>query len=660
MAPPNPPDAAPAPREGPWVALTLLVLGGGFGVAWLPFALGGIPPWHDTLLSARTVQHLATAPTGAHGWTSGVAAWPLPDALTQADWMGLPALLAAPVFGIGGQPLGTYLLVSFLGAALTALAGAALSRALLGPGLHNAVAAVLIGLNPMALAHGSYANLSHGELGLFGLLLTGGGLASRRVAPALLGGLLLGGASHAGFYQGAHAGLLALGLLGAALALRWGDRASWGAAGGGALLGAATVAPVALVYARFEARWDVRSRLDAVAAEAWDLSAPLAFTRGLTPAALQQGATDAPADPVAAAGVALGIALAVLGLAARVRRGGAERTLGLAIAGTGLTAAVLALGPELQWRGEGTGVPMPGRLLVELPGVGGLRAPARWLRVALGATGLLAAAGVQVLSAALPRGRGALGAALALLLTAAFVRPTAAEGPELRRLPKVYRELLQVDGAGPIVDMVAPKGAGGGPGCTCSLTDRVRASLYHRRPLAGGLWARRIDALVQLNGQLRRWPSPDALTLFQAMGVRAVVEHGRQPLVDLPGATCVEVADHRLCTLDPLPEPLPEPCALVDAGDGPFVALRWHTEPDGPIRVQCGDETWTFPKRVWSLLTLLRHGEGGPGLEVVMPTACVEPATVTPPGAFRLAAPDGVGAWPDPVGPGCTLPWSRP
>ncbi len=627
------PDPAPADRTA-GVGTVAVVVATVAGV-WAPLLQGGVPPWHDTVLSARAVQHLAAAALGPHPWTQGPVAWPLPDSLTQSDWMGLQAVLAAPALALGADPLATYLVVAALGTALTALAAAALSRALLGPGAHNAVAAVVVGLNPMALSQSHYANLSHAELGLLGVLLAGLGLSRRRWGMALAGGLLLGGASHMGFYVGAHALLLALGVVATAGLHRWGHPQAWAALAAGAGLGAASVLPVAQAYSRFAQRWAVEPRFHAIAAEAWDLSRPGALLSVADGTAVGSGQVST-ADGLAGAAVALAAGLAAVGLWHQRRR---LRLWG-PVAAVGLLGGVLALGPELQWRGQGTGLPLPARLLVELPGLGSLRAPVRWLRVAAVGVGLLSAAGTAAFLARLPRRRTAAGLVLAGGLAAAMARPLPAEQPEARPLPPVFAALATAP-PGPLAEVVTT-------GCTCSLADRVRASLAHRRPLVGGLWARRIETLVQLNQQLRRWPNPESIEVLRSVGATVVIEHGLRPLPDAPGVSCETQGGHRLCVLSPADPPLPHPCSLAPAeGDEPVVALRWRSLPRGSVRVSCGDRTHRFARTPWRLLTALRRGARAEGLEVVLPEACLAADLGTkPPSAGFLAVSEESVAWP--------------
>lgn len=640
-----PPSPDPAPTDRTARAGTATVVVATVAGVWAPLLQGGLPPWHDTVLSARAVQHLAAAARGPHPWTQGPVAWPLPDSLTQSDWMGLQAVLAAPPLALGADPLAAYLLVAALGTALTALAAAALSRVLLGPGAHNAVAAVVVGLNPMALSQSHYANLSHAEVGLLGVLLAGVGLSKSRWGAALAGGLLLGGASHTGFYAGAHALLLAFGVVAAAGLHRWGRLRAWVALAAGAGVGAATVLPVAQAYGRFARRWAVEPRLHAIAAEAWDLSRPGALLSVADGTAVGGGQVST-ADGLAGAAVALSAGLAVLGLWHQRRR---LRLWG-PVAAVGLVGGVLALGPELQWRGQGTGLPLPARLLVEVPGLGSLRAPVRWLRVAAVGVGLLSAAGTAALLARLSRGRTAAGLVLAGGLAAAMARPLPAEQPEARPLPTVFAA-LEAAPPGPLAEVVTT-------GCTCSLADRVRASLDHRRPLVGGLWARRIETLVQLNQQLRRWPNPESVEVLRSVGATVVIEHGLRPPPNAPGVSCETHEGHRLCVLSPPDPPLPHPCSLAPAKAAqPVAALRWRSEPRGAVRVSCGDRTHRFARTPWRLLTALRRGARAEGLEVVLPEACPAADLRTkPPGARSLAVAGEPVPWPTAAARPCETP----
>jgi len=621
-APTPPPAGSNEPRTPTWAVdlatLGLLPLIATLIVWWkaLP-GRASVPPWHDVLVSILHQDHLQRAWLSGTPWRTGPVAWPLADSITQSDWVGLSALVGLPLHMLGMSATSEAAVTGVLGLFLSALTTGLLARALLGPGLHIGVASVLGGLHPLAVAHAPYPNLAHSELMVLGALALGAGLHRQNTRLTALGGLLLGGGTWAGFYLGSHAGFVAVVVIGAAAVSRRLIPRTLAASIGGAAVGVASIWPVLSTYSRFSERYHVTTQAGAVRQEVWDPSTGAIFAVGKTPAAVDRAAAALTATDTLAWGrqglwwVLLGVA--VLGVVRMWRSDPTRRWLWGAAATVGVGAAVLALGPELWWRGHPTGVPLPGALVAQLPGLSGLRAPVRWLRVAFPVVALLAAAGLASFGPIARRSLSVIGCVGAFSL----LRPMPVIPLAELSVPPLYDTLDDLP-AGPIVDLVE-----GHRTCPHNINHRLAAALDHTRPVMGGLYARRIDTLVQLNRRLLHWPAPDTIELLETAGVVAVIEHAtdRPPP---PGLSCTEADQHRICALSP--RTLPSVDRLAEVQQGPVDAIWWTEQAParGPIRIQCGDRDTTLYWRTWSLLTQLRHGTTGAVFEVVLPERCAE------------------------------------
>lgn len=610
-------------------------------VAWPGRALW---PWSDSLATALQLDAMHRALLGEGDWTRGALAWPLDGAVTQVDWLGGPALLSLPLHLLGLGALEKHALVCMLGMALGAWACHRVAQALLGPGAHTVVAALVGGFHPLTLGHLPYANLAHGEVKVIGALALGAGLSQRRPGLAALGGLALGGAGWFGFYQAAQAGLVGAILLLVAALARQGDRRSWLAALGGLGLGALSLGPVLQVYMEFQALHGVHIDAQALVAESWDPGIPLRFGEGSTPGG--GGAASGGGWSLGSAGVVLGLGLALVGLPS-LRRHPGPRWPFLALGLIALGAAALALGPELVWRGRRLGVPGPGRLLALIPGMDGLRAPVRWLGVAWMAMGVLSAHGALRLAARLPRlpaplVPGLLAGILALL----FVRPVASEPQDSLTLQPIYAQVDARPEAGAILDLLPPGGRT--DLCACHLGHRLRGAMEHHRPLVGGLYARRVQALLNLNRMTLAWPAPETVELLRRVGVGQVLEHAPRGELQQEGISCQSASGHRLCTLTPLEPPLlaPEDLEVVQAP--PVQALRWRRTPktSGALQITCDGEKLSFPVTMWRTLTLIQRGSEGAALEIQLGRTCARSVEVAGHAPLLLRARDGARPWP--------------
>ncbi len=598
------------------LAALALVLGVAVALGRAAPLFGGLWPWSDSLATALQLHHLHGSWLGGGEWSRGAFGWPLDGAVTQLDWLGGAALLTLPLHLLGVDALDEHALVCGLGLALTALALSRAARALLGPGPHTWVAALVGAFHPIALQHLPYANLAQSWAGPLGALLVGAGLAGRRPRLAALGGLVLGGAGWLGFYQASHAAFVGGITLLAAASARQGDRRSWAALAGGLLLGALGLAPVMQVYVEFQRLHGVRTVAADLLAESWDLGWPQHLGGGSTP-----GGGGAAVDPrwdLGRAGLLLGLGLAMIGLPGVLRGRAGPRWPWLAVLGVVLGAAILALGPELLWRGQSTGLPLPGRLLAALPGMDGLRAPVRWLGVSFAAMSLLAARGALVLGERVRLAPPLLTLALSGLL----VRPVMSEPRESLGLHPIYARLLSADAPGALLDLLPPGGRT--DACACHLGHRLRAAMLHGRPLVGGLYARRVQALVDLNRVTQAWPAAETVELLRRVGVGLVLEHGPAGPVAREGVRCEELGGHRLCELEPWPHPLVASDALSEVEAAPVDALRWTRDPTAQrlLTVRCDDEELRFPTRLWRLLTELQHGRDGVVLELQLGRTC--------------------------------------
>lgn len=585
-----------------------------------PWGGFGAPDVAFTMVATR---HLQDAALGARDWTRSPLAWPFPDSVANVDWVLGQALLELPLRAAGVDPIVAYSVDVTVGMALTALACALASRVLLGRGGHNVVAGLIGGLHPLQLGWTTpYNNLAHHEVVVLAPLALLVGVRRGAVALAAVGGAAVAASFHLGFYIGLHTLLAAGGLAVAAAAARLGPPRAWAAAAAGFSVAALTVVPPALRYAAFATRYAVEVPIEQLERQSWHWSThPGLAALGLA--------------AVGAAAVATG-------------RVAAPRWLVVGLAAVALVAAALALGPEAT-RG---GLPGPYRALLALPAFGGLSAPARWIGLTFTVVALLAAAGTRALADRAGRRGGWVAVAAVLIVLAdraptiamPLTRPYAALAP-----PSLYAALDEVPSPGALYDEALRRRGT----CEHEPSDALRAALYHGRPLVGGKYARRFDALERFNRVAASWPADEARELFAAVGVVAVVEH--PPLGPAPAdAACATRDGHRVCALTAA---TPPPRPTTASADGPVIAARYPGGAPARGTWTCGDRSGTFTGAAWDAVAAV-FDPAGDATDVFLAVPCDGVLVTDPPGAPRYAA--GPPLLPDPGPPGrMARAWGR-
>lgn len=601
----------------------------------------------DTSFTVLALDRLQDALLRGGDWRSLGFAWPLPDSVTQVDWMLGEALLGLPLRALGIDPLLAHSASSLLALFTTAWACHRVATLLLGPGPHTWLAGVVGGLNPVHLRHVQHVNLVHHEVVVGAALLLGAGLSRGRPRLAALGGFCAIGAAHFGAYLGAQGAMVATCVALAAATARVGTARAWAAAAGGAIAAGLTLLPVATTYVRVAERFETWFDQDALTAESWDLAQTFSPLFGAPLHGWLTGGEAAilldPPNPGY-----LVLALGVLGVAT-FRSPPGLVWAGRAVAAAGIGAALLALGPDLVWDGQRTGIPGPYRLLAALPGMSGIRSPARWLAVAFCALSLPVAAGARHLAtlAAARVGRWAGPAAvLALLGVAVLELPATQARTRLQEvvLEDVYAQLDALPVGGALYDEALVR-RDLPPGCDVHVA--LRAALFHGRPLVGGFFARKFQEVETLSSLASTWPSAQAQELFAAVGVVAVVEH--QPAAGSPpdGWSCAWAGNHRLCrdVRAARPPLLTTRSVGVDV-NGPVLGLRW-TQADAigdEVTVACGKARRRVPTAPWRALSALRWDLGrdvAAPLDVFFDAPCAGRVGADPAGGIPLYAAAG-------------------
>lgn len=549
----------------------------------------------DAGFSAVSLNHLQHAMLGRGGWADAPLGWPFGQGTARADWMAGQALLLLPAHLAGVDPSRIYELASLVGVVLTAWAGHQLARFLVGPGPHTILAGLVAGFGPLQLGHVAHANLVHHQVALVPALLLGVGFIKARAGLSLAGGLAAGFAWHFGLYMGLHAALVTgVVVLGLAVT-RQGTAPTWAAASVGLAVSLATVIPVAMLYSDAATVGGIAP--EEMLSGSWDLGMTLALTEG---SPLHMLIRHWSPVPLSAAGDSPNPGFIVCGLAlVGLVAGGRPRGAWILVLGVALLAGALALGSTPQWSGSPLPFRGPHGLLESLTG-GNLRSPIRWFALVHVAMGLYAAAGLAVLAARLPRWRG-------LGLVAALTGLAASELP-LRPQPK----FVPVSAAYCMLDNVTAQGAlfESFGSCACSGTPRLRAALFHGRPVVAGYYARQLPLLYDVNRFLEGWPQPGVVAFLRATQSTVVLEHpplrGEAP----SGATCEEAEGHRLCVLSArAPVPAPSAVTTVRTESGSVVGLRWPSAPlEDDVTVTCqGRAPEIHPTEAWKLLARVRN-----------------------------------------------------
>jgi hypothetical protein len=592
-------------------------------LACLPGSLfaGSAFTQQDAVFSAVAMEHLQDAILHGANWRSPPFAWPLPDAITQADWMLGPAVVTLPLRILGVPAWYQYTAAVMLGLWVSCAAMKGVGERLLGDGTASWFVAVIGGLDVSAMLHAQHVNLVFHGVPWLGILAAGVGLADGRPGLAALGGVVLGLSFHFGFYIGLH-GLLVAGILASVAAFYLiGSRTTWLAAFLGLAAALATMIPVVLVYrAAFTTQYGA-IRLDELHGESMDplrILAPILESPAHWPLTrIWPGPPRPELDPPNP-----GYVVTILALLGVWRTWRTNRRLLVACVAVAAAGALLALGPDLILADHPT-LPTPYRLLLALPGVPGLRAPSRWLEVVWPAVAVLAGAG----AAAIPRDRRIVAAIVGALVLLEL--PRVASGPvsDLRP-PPVYDRLADLP-PGPIADPILEDGE------DCTGQQRLLAVLGHHRPLTGGQFARFNPGLVAVNKVLRTWPSASAETLLRAIGTRIVVEHPPLSPHLSTVADCRILDDHRVCVLPTRP-PIATSLAPSD-GHAPVVAMRFSSLGSTTVQLFCGDRTEIQPAHAWEAIAALR---GAATIDVFFDVPCDDPAARSdPPGDAMRAAP---------------------
>jgi len=504
---------------------------------------------YDATFTLLQLEHLQGAAMGATPWFQGPLGWPLSHGTAHADWVVGQALLGLPLQGLDPARAGALLAVA--GLVATAWAAHLLARALLGPGPHTWLAALVGGMGSSALVHGQHLNLLHHEVMVGAALLLGAGFHRKQPWLALLGGLAAGAATHFGVYIGVHTAAVVLAVVGGAALARVGDRASWLAAGLGAAIGGASTLPVWVGYAAAVDALGATLNLAELAERSWDPATWLSWTdTAWLHDTLRSGSPEPrPAGDAGPGAVVLVLASVGFIWGRRGPRWGWRILLGITAA-----ALLLALGPTPTVAGHSLGVPGPSAALHALPGFESLRAPDRWLAVAQVGLGLLAAAGLVRLLGRRRRWLQVLVTSGVLAAVVAELPSVAARELTANPAPAAWLLVDEVMGDGALDEIFPPSKKR----CQCTPLLGTRLALYHQRPILGGRYARTVPTLARIDRLADTWPRTASAEALQAHGVRVVLEHPPFRYGSPDGWTCTQAGDHRVCHhAEPLPDLTP-------------------------------------------------------------------------------------------------------
>ena len=396
---------------------------------------------------------------------------PAPDALAFSEPLIVPALIGAPARLLGGSPVLVHNLLLLGGLALTMLGGYALAHHWTADHAASLVAGAAYAFNTQSLMRLEHLQAAHAYalplavLSADRLIETGG----RRQAVWLAAWMT------AAVYTSGYLAIFAALTIAVLLAARisgWRRRPAavvTGFAVAACLAGLAAL-PLSLPYRRAAREQGMIRTLDGVA----DYSASLDGYRasyGLLHGRLWRAAPRRAAPEAFFPGVVV-TGLALISLAAAVRRSGPARRYAPFLVALAVTGCVLSLG---------TRTPAYGWLYAAFPPLAGLRAASRFGGLFLLAAALLAAFGLAAVRTRLPR-RAALvaGAATLALVTAEAARPPIPY-TEFDGIPGIYRWLAHVPG--PVVLVEVPFYP---PEAIFQNAEYVLNSTAHWRPLMNG------------------------------------------------------------------------------------------------------------------------------------------------------------------------------
>ena len=416
----------------------------------------------------------------------------------------LAGLLAAPVLALSRSPVLALNLVLIASFALSALAMFALVSYLTGDRRAGAVSGVAFGFCPFVFAH-----LSHIQL-----LMTAGLplslLCFHRLsdAPSAGRGIALGIALAAQTYACAYYGIFAVLLIGlstlliAALSRELNQRAYWTAILVAAVLSAAAVAPLAIVYARFSSETGFARPLDQArlySANAGSYLASAAYAHGWLLALAGKW------REVLFPGLVATI-LGLVGSAAAFRRPRRSPVVVLYVT-IGVVALWVSFGPDAGLY----------RLLHEtVPGFTFLRAPVRFGLIVQLALSVLAGLAV----ADILRRRARPDVWLTLILAIAVVESfKPLKFSPVPPVDSVYRTLAKLPAGGVIeLPLYSRRFA-------FLRTKYMLASTAHWKPLVGGYSDYMPGRAIALEGVLGEFPTRGSLDQLAHDGVRYAVIH---------------------------------------------------------------------------------------------------------------------------------------
>jgi hypothetical protein len=468
--------------------------------------------------------------------------YPHSDTLAFSEHLFFPALLVAPVQYASGNPILAQNVSILLAQALLGLAVYGMCRRFGLDPFPSLAAGLLAVLAPVRMLRLGHLHLLHFASLPLALLFLRRYLQERRWRDAAAAGLLLNAQFLSGYYLAVMAGTAAF-LFVLLHALRGPLARIRPALPGLFAIAAATVLvqlPFAVPYFRVSEQWRfTRSLGESEALSA--VPADLARRPGGQIPWPQFFSAGAPRDPerVAYVGVGVGLLAGVgLGAAARRRRGASgtmDRLTPFYFAAVAAVAGVIALGPTLRV-GDGS-VALPYRILYELvPGLKGLRAPARFVLLLDFALCILAAVGLHVLlrgarqRAGWTRWGGPVTAGLLLALAAAERLPPRAAPPHSVEtgpdVPSVYRWLAERRDLGTLLflpitwDRRLP-----GVGFDAQPYREVYFSTYHWHDMINGVSGFVPPGFWALSAEMRSFPSEASLRRLAALPVRTLVVH---------------------------------------------------------------------------------------------------------------------------------------
>jgi hypothetical protein len=438
-------------------------------------------------------------------------------------------------------------------------------------GLAGVVTAVAFSFSGYVFMHQSHLQLL--TLGFFplALLMLLRALESRRLRDGVLLGLSSGALALASFYYAAVWFVcLIVVVVVDAIRLRWPEREWWLGMGTAAGVTVLCVAPIAYVYASFQARIPFIREVGEFGLNPIDFLTP-APGSVLYSGLFNWAAARQPGGLVEH-GFFLGfivLALALAGSAAWVVQASraihhpawrtrAHLEIGY-VALAGLVSLLLAVGPEAR------GVPMPFALLDSLPGFSSIRAVSRFAVPALLAACVL---GGWFLARVLVSVKPLLRFLLTLVISGAVllelaVVPSRAAVEE----PMEIREVLRESPQGAVVEL--PMLPGSGPPFVFVEGPRLLESIGDWRPrfngFSGGFPPGYLDDIAELS----EFPKQSAMDRIQELGLRYVVLHGSPD---------TEAGAYSFDEIEVLLENVPASASVTRSGDSWLIDLRSGTD----------------------------------------------------------------------------------